>query len=339
VRKKSNILVVGAGSIGERHLRCFLATGKAEVSICELTSTLREKMREQYRVTRFYEDYEAALDSQPDAVVICTPAQLHVALASKAVNQGLHALIEKPLSTSTAGVAELQRAVSQHKVVCAVAYVYRAHPSLAAMRDAIRAGQFGSPIQIVAVAGQDFPFYRPAYRETYYQDHRTGGGAVQDALTHVINAAEWLIGPTESLVADLGHLKLDGVTVEDTANVLTRHGNVMGCFTLNQHQAPNETTITVVCEKGTARFEYHASRWRWMTEPGDQWHDEPVGPLERDALFGRQADAFLDAITNESPLLCSLEEATQTLRVNLAILQSAKRRVWERIEAEEHVYA
>ena len=59
----------------------------------------------------------------------------------------------------------------------------------------IRSGRFGEPVQIVATCGQHFPHYRPAYRDTYYRDRRTGGGAVQDALTHIINAGEWLVGP------------------------------------------------------------------------------------------------------------------------------------------------
>jgi predicted dehydrogenase len=329
---------VGAGSIGERHLRCFQATGRVEVSVCELNPSLRALMAERYPVKNVFAAYDAALASRPDAVVICTPAHLHVSLAAQAVENGAHVLIEKPLSTTFAGVNELQREVADRGLVSAVAYVYRAHPALAAMRVCIKRGDFGAPVQIVAVAGQNFPSCRPAYRETYYRDRQTGGGAVQDALTHIINAGEWLVGPTDSLVADLAHQLLEGVSVEDTVHVLTRHGKLMGCFSLNQHQASNETTITVICERGTARFEYHNCRWRWLSEPGGEWHDEPAGPLERDTLFMRQADAFLDAVLTQRPPLCSLAEAAQTLRVNLAILTSAERRSWERVALEDPIH-
>jgi predicted dehydrogenase len=338
VSQKKSIVVVGTGSIGERHLRCLLATGRAEVSICEVNPSLRAVMAERYPVKNVFDAYDAAVASRPDAVVICTPAHLHVSLAAQAAKNGVHVLIEKPLSTTLAGVDELQREVADRQLVSAVAYVC-AHPALAAMRAAIHSGRLGEPVQIVAVAGQNFPFYRPAYRATYYRDRKTGGGAVQDALTHVINAAEWLVGPTESLVADLDHLLLEGVAVEDIVHVLTRHGKVMGCFSLNQHQAPNENTITVICQGGTARFEYHNCRWRCSAEPSGDWHDEPVGPLERDTLFLRQADAFLDALLAQGAPLCSLAEAAQTLRANLAILTSAQRRSWERVVQEDQVHA
>jgi len=331
---RKSILIVGVGSIGERHLRCFQATGRVECSFVEVNESLRRTIAERYDV-RGSGDLEAALADQPDAAVIAVPAHRHVPIALRLAEAGIHLLIEKPLSTSEAGVEPLGRMVAERGIVAAVAYVYRAHPALAAMREAILSSRFGDPVQIVANCGQCFPHYRPAYRETYYTDRATGGGAVQDALTHVINAGEWLVGPVDHLSADTGHQVLDGVEVEDTAHVLARHGRVMGCFSLNQHQAPNEITITVICRRGTARFEYHENRWRWMTEPGGQWHDETARPLERDALFTRQAEAFLDASEACGPPLCSLAEAIQTLRVNLAILASAEKRGWQTVGAVE----
>jgi predicted dehydrogenase len=241
----------------------------------------------------------------------------------------VHLLIEKPLAVTMEGVVQLQQLVRDKKnIVNGVAYVYRAHPALAAMRAAIATGEFGKALQIVAVSGQNFPTYRPAYRYTYYASHATGGGAVQDALTHIINAGEWLVGPVDSLAADAAHLSLPGVEVEDTVNVLTRHGSAMGSFSLNQHQSPNESTITVICERGTARFEYHACRWRAMQRPDGEWVDHPFGPLERDELFTRQANAFLDAVEGKRRPLCSLDEGIATLRVNIAILKSVRERAW-----------
>lgn len=325
------VLVVGVGSIGERHVRCFASTGRARVSVCEVNADLRRAVAERYSVDEAFADLADGLAGRPEVVVICTPAHLHVPLALAAVRAGAHVLVEKPLSTTLDGLGELAEDVLVRQPVVGVAYVYRAHPALAAMRNAIRSGRFGYPVQFVATCGQHFPLYRPAYRTIYYKDRATGGGAVQDALTHVVNAAEWLVGPVTRLAADIDHQVLDGVSVEDTAHVLTRHAGVMGCFSLNQHQAPNETTLTVVCTRGTARFEYHGCRWRWSAEPGGAWTDEVIPPLERDTLFVRQADAFLDAVEGKAELLCTLAEARQALAVNLAILRSADRGTWETI--------
>ncbi len=263
-----------------------------------------------------------------DAAVICTPAHLHIAMGRQLAGKGLGLLIEKPLSMAEEGIDELIASVESRELPASVAYVYRQHPALQAMREALADERYGRIVQVVYTGGQHFPFYRPAYRETYYTRHSTGGGAIQDALTHMINAAEWLVGPVTRLVADAEHCVLEGVDVEDTVNVLTRHGSVPGSFSLNQHQPANETTLTVLCERGGVRLEGHNSRWLSCSENDQPWQVEQEFPLERDDLFVRQAAAFLDQLEGKAPAACTLAEGWQTLRVNLAALRSASNGEW-----------
>lgn len=328
-----NVLIIGGGSIGERHLRCFKNTGRAEVSLCEINGELRDRLVQQYGLTQSFDDFEAALASQPDAAVICTPAHLHVSMATRLVDSGVHVLIEKPLSTSLDGVAELQRLVVDRGVTAAVAYVSRSHPALQQMKQALDTGRFGRPVEVVVTSGQHFPFYRPAYREIYYARRETGGGAIQDALTHLINATEWLVGPITRLTADADHLVLEGVEVEDTVHLLARHGHVMAAYTLNQHQPPNESSLTVICDRGAVRLESHRHRWLSATEPGAEWKVEAEFALVRDDLFVFQANAFLDTIEQQSAPACTLAEAAQTLRVSLAALESVEHRAWRDVAA------
>lgn len=332
---RHSVLVIGAGSIGERHLRCFLETGRADVSFVEIQATLRGTMASRYGVSG-YDSLDAALAANSargaiSAAVIATPAPLHIELATRLADRGIHLLIEKPLDTKIAGIEELRSIAAKHGVTISVAYVYRCFPALSALRDAVCSGRFGRPVELVAVCGQNFPTYRPAYRQTYYTSHANGGGAIQDALTHILNAGEWILGPIDRLVADAAHQVLDGTEVEDTVHLLARHGGVLASYSLNQHQAPNEVSITVVCEGGTARWEAKTQRWRWMLKPDEGWHDEAFEPRQRDAAFIDQAHRFLDAVDGCCPPLCSLDEAAQTLRVNLAALASVRTQTWQSI--------
>ena len=98
---------------------------------------------------------------------------------------------------------------------------------------------------------------------------------------------------------------------------------MMGNYSINMYQAPTEVTITVVCERGTLRFELHENRWRWMTDPGNDWHNEAMPAMERDDWFIRQENAFLDTLEGKAKPLCTIEEAYQTLKVQLAAIVSA----------------
>ena len=48
-----SVLIAGVGSIGERHLRCFQSTGRAEVSFVEVNPSLLATIAERYGVCGF----------------------------------------------------------------------------------------------------------------------------------------------------------------------------------------------------------------------------------------------------------------------------------------------
>ena len=331
MRPVHRVLVVGVGSIGERHVRCFQNTGRAEVGICDPDARRAERVATQYNLTATHDSLPEALTHTYDLAIVCTPANLHVPQAAQLLAAGTHVLIEKPLSTTEDGIAGLIESAQRKGLVAGVAYVHRSQPVLADMKAALDSERFGPIVQLVAVTGQHFPTYRPAYREIYYRSHASGGGAIQDALTHLINLGEWLAGPIDRLSADAAHQVLPDVDVEDTVHVLARHGRVLACYALNQHQAPNEMSLTVVCGRGTVRYEAHRGQWSWMTEPGGTWRTGSSDVLERDTLFERQAALMLDAVEGLAAPPCSLTEAWQTLRVNLAILAASQSREWRTI--------
>jgi len=317
-----SLLIIGCGSIGERHLRCFQKTQRATVSACDTSAALLATMRERYGVETF-DSLDAALaKGRFDAAVICTPAPLHLPMALKLVKAGLHVFIEKPLAIDAAMAPQVRDAITQAKRFAAVAYVYHNMPWVAATREFLRKDALGQCLHASTSTGQHFPTFRPAYRDIYYARHDQGGGAVQDALTHVVNAVEWIIGPTTRVFCDASHQALEGVKVEDTVNICARHGDILVSHAMNQFQAPNESLFLFHCEKGSVRIEGHAQRWGTMRHGEKEWSWHQTPPMERDDIFIAQASAFLDGMEGQTTSLCTFDEALQTLKFNQAALRS-----------------
>jgi predicted dehydrogenase len=328
-------LVVGVGSIGEKHVRCLQFTKRVDIAICEPAAITRDAVAKQYGIRDSFASLDAATKESFDLAIVATPAPFHIPQATFLVENGIHVLIEKPLSIDTTGIANLKQLAAHKQLVTGVAYSYRAHPALASMHRCIKSDELGRPLQVSLLAGQSFPTYRPAYRNTYYRARSSGGGAIQDALSHMINTVEWLVGPTTNVVGDAERLKLDGVEVEDTTHVLARNGPVLTSYSLNQHQPANELSLTVVCEHGQARFEGHRSRWVKITEVDGNWQEQSFENLDRDTVFLNQANAFLDSIEGKHPPLCSLDEGCSSLKSVLAILKSLETRRWEAVSFEQ----
>ena len=320
-----SVLIVGGGSIGERHLRCFQQIG-CDVALCETNAARREDVARQYNLARSFASLDEACLHMWDGVVICTPAHLHVAHAIQLAERSSALLIEKPLATRIDEAVKLRSALAS-KIV-AVAYVLRVHPAVAAVRQLMADGELGELLEVVTVSGQHFPTFRPAYREIYYANRATGGGAIQDAATHMFNLVQSFTGPFDWIFCDYAHQALEGVEVEDSVHLLARarQNRVMVSIALNQFMAPNENVLQLNGARGSSQIRFHEHRYGVCHHGGVWQWSEPLLD-DRDALFRLQAQSFVEAAASKAPVACTFDEGLETLRVNLAALESGERRM------------
>ena len=95
-------LVVGLGSIGRRHAR-LVRDLYPEAKIVVLRHQTCQDSTDgifDHCVT----DVSRALQYEPDAAIVCSPASTHIAIAKKLADFGVHLLIEKPVSDRSEGV-------------------------------------------------------------------------------------------------------------------------------------------------------------------------------------------------------------------------------------------
>ncbi|MCC6491771.1 MAG: Gfo/Idh/MocA family oxidoreductase [Pirellulales bacterium] len=320
-----NTLIVGGGSIGERHLRCFQQQPGVVVALCEPNERRRAELSSRYAVERTFSSLTEATEFDWNIGVICTPAQLHVEQAVRLLQRAPAVLIEKPLSTPAVAVDQLLAATPAKTV--GVAYTYRSHPAVQAVRDLIVSGALGQVHQLTVVTGSHFPAHRPAYRDTYYAHRETGGGAIQDAATHLFDLAHYMTGPFDWIFCDAAHQSLPGVEVEDTVHATARadKNRVMISIAINQFMAPYEVTMQINGEQASARLILHEHRYGLFRLGDDQWHWHNTPIRERDDLFREQAKLFLEAALGRRPVACSVWEANHTLDISAAALCSAAR--------------
>ena len=93
-----SVLIIGCGSIGERHLRCFQKTGRCVVTACDSNPTLLAAMKERYGAEGHTLLDTALSEGKFHAAVVCTPAHLHLPMTMKLLRAGLDVFIEKPLA-------------------------------------------------------------------------------------------------------------------------------------------------------------------------------------------------------------------------------------------------
>ncbi len=131
VIKPVRVLVVGCGNMGASHATAYHNMDGFE--ICGIVSTgnskvlLNEKLGGAYPLFNDY--YEALAATKPDAVCISTYPDTHESFAIKAMENGAHVFIEKPLADSVEGSQRVADAAKKYNRKLLVGYILRYHPS------------------------------------------------------------------------------------------------------------------------------------------------------------------------------------------------------------------
>lgn len=324
-----NVLIIGAGGIGKRHIRGFLRAGRARLSVCEPDDAKRAEVLGQYDIAEGF----ASLDTVPldrfHLAVVAAPAHVHVPIAQRLIEAGLPFLTEKPLSVTMEGVDAMVRAVEKKNLVARVGYVRRCRPWMQRLKADLDAGRIGDVRMAYLNASQEFPKYRPDYQKTYYAKRAMGGGALLDCASHFIDVLLWTMGPVVEVGAMYDRLVLQGVECEDALLLNARFASgAMANVTVNQFQKPNESLFEFIGTKANLRVADAQGLLEYADDDSGKWTRETFVPegmtfMEiHESIFARQAADFMGAVDGKPDVLCTLAEARDNLRVCLAARES-----------------
>ncbi len=248
-------LVVGAGSIGRRHLRNLHTLQFGSLSVCEPDAAARDAVAREFGI-KGYATLDDALAAGPDAVFVCTPTHHHLPIARAALQADAHLFIEKPLAASLAGVDELAAAAQARRRIVLVGCNMRFHPGVARLRTALDQAALKRPLLFQARFGHFLPNWRPGadYRLSYSARRESGGGIMLEGV-HEFDYLRWLGGEVTGVAGHAAHvsgLEIDG---EDWAVVLLRfESGAVGQIHLDYLSSLKLRGCEVVGEEGVLRW-------------------------------------------------------------------------------------
>ena len=138
------IALAGAGAFGEKHLDGLKNIAGVEiVSIISRTTERAAATAAKYGARHWSANLDDALDrSDVDAVILCTPTQMHAAQAIACMAAGKHVQIEIPLSDSWEDALAVHAKAEETGLTCMVGHTRRFNPSHQYVHNRIRSGEF-----------------------------------------------------------------------------------------------------------------------------------------------------------------------------------------------------
>ena len=138
------IALAGAGAFGEKHLDGLKNIDGVEiVSIISRTAEQAAAVAEKYGAKHSSTELEDALARDDvDAVILCTPTQMHASQAIACMKAGKHVQVEIPLADSWADAEAVLKTQQETGLVCMVGHTRRFNPSHQYVHNKIKAGEF-----------------------------------------------------------------------------------------------------------------------------------------------------------------------------------------------------
>lgn len=251
--------LVGYGFMGGMHSQCYSAGGDAEITAVVDIEADRRGRAEQALGCRTYADIDAMLDdTDVDVIDVCTPTYLHADHVIAAAKARKHIMCEKPMALDLESCDTMIKAVDDAGVAMMVGQVIRFWPEYRLIKEFVEADTYG-PVRWVSARRLSAP--AGWAWQNWIEDPARSGGAIHDLHIHDLDFIAYLIGPP-------GEMQTRGIPGPggglDTALSLGWHhkGGASSYAEGSLNMAagfPFSMAVTVVCEKGTIRFDSGAT--------------------------------------------------------------------------------
>lgn len=152
--KQVSIVAIGAGNRTNKYLEYVKQhPDKAKlVGVVELNEIRRNKIAEKFCLepsacfTDYHDFFRSSL--KVDAVMICTPENMHYEPCMMAIEAGYHVLLEKPIAQTPEECIAIGEAARRKNVIVTVCHVLRYHPYFIKLKELACSGELGNIISI-----------------------------------------------------------------------------------------------------------------------------------------------------------------------------------------------
>lgn len=266
----------------------------------------------------------------PERAVVASSSSLHVEAVIPLVQSGVPLYVEKPVVSTRAQLEQMKHYLSSASApVVLTGCNLRFLPSLRRLRDELARGAIGAPVRASLQAGQWLPDWRPGrdYRLAYSAKAAAGGGVILD-LVHELDAARWLFGDFEQVLALGGkHSKLE-IDAEDAACILLgrRGSGPVVAIGLDYVSRQRVRRYEIVGEEGSLVWDLADARLSLVTPQGTSVLSADAAEFDVGATYLCAMREFLAAAKEGRPaspdLADGLAAAELALRAKDALAAS-----------------
>ncbi|MCG5517927.1 Gfo/Idh/MocA family protein [Ectothiorhodospira sp. 9905] len=303
--------VIGVGYLGKFHAQKYAAFSHADlIAVADTDAEAAARVGADCDC-RAVTDYRELL-GEVDAVSIAVPTTLHYQVARDFLERGTHVLVEKPITSTVAEAAELNRVAREHDAILQVGHLERFNAALLDLAEQRCA-----------------PLFIESHRLAPFKPRATDVNVVLDLMIHDIDIILDMVRSPVKAVAASGAKVLSEAL--DIANARIEFEN--GCVanvTSSRVSLKSERKMRIFQKNAYVSVDFqnrglsiHRLGEREMF-PGIPEVTTETSIFEEGDALKTEIAAFLEAITNGGPVIVSGEDGQRALETAIRITEQVR---------------
>jgi predicted dehydrogenase len=301
--------VVGVGHLGSKHAKVYSRLKNVHfVGVCDINAEKAGKIAKKYHVN-YYLEYRDLFD-KVQAISIAVPTFLHHKIAKDFLNNGVHVLIEKPITKALYEADELLEIAKKKNLVVQVGHIERFNSAVRAIESHIKKPRF-------IECDRSGPFVERA----------ADIGVVLDLMIHDIDIILGLVKSPVELIEAVG-VKIISEH-EDTANVRITFSNKTVCdLTVSRVTKKSRRTIKIFQEDSYIYLNYLTQSATLYKKENGNIKKKRI-KIKKEEPLKKELESFVHCVLNNKKPIVSGEEARKALRVAIDITEQIKSKLNE----------
>lgn len=306
------VAVIGAGYLGRYHAQKFADIAAAElVSVCDIDAEAGESLARECN-TDYYADYRSLVD-KIDAATIAASTSAHFEIAKFFLENGVHVLVEKPMTSTSAQGRELTSIADAGNMKLQVGHVERFNPALLSARDRLGSVQFIE-----------------CHRLAPFKGRGADVNVVLDLMIHDLDVILSLVTGKPSLVSAVGISVLtDSVDIAN-ARIEFDTGAIAN-VTASRVSTNTQRKFRVFQEHQYLSIDFGAGDVQLVTHAGKPDSEQPTlkeenWNLEKGDALAAEVTAFVTSIVEDLPCEVSGHDGVAALELAEDIIADIERR-------------
>ncbi|MCK9419461.1 MAG: Gfo/Idh/MocA family oxidoreductase [Nitrospirae bacterium] len=305
---KVRVGVIGVGYLGQFHAEKYANLPEVELVGLVDADPVRASQLSGKLKTQSFPD-PAHLIGKVDAVSIVVPTVLHHSIAKQFLEQGVHVLIEKPMTVTLEQADELIDLATRNKLILQVGHIERFNPAFTAIKSLV-----GTPRYITAERAAPFTL------------RCTDVNVVLDLMIHDLDIVMDLAGSTPKEVSAAGISIITNEIDMATARIVFQNGCVAD-VSASRVSDEKKRLLRVFDEKAIYTSDYQTQKAnvsRVKPGPGSQLVVEDISTDRRDTLED-EIRAFVKSVQGDVRTLVSGIEGRRALALARTITDNIEK--------------